>query len=112
MGASLTKTLGKWVLNLPIPLDGDVKIVIQGDGANIPFTSSAPGTCAIYYGGKKTKIGCIFDSVATQLDYTLTINEENLLPKNSDITILHYGMTNSAAVQSAVNVNITCYSLV
>jgi hypothetical protein len=35
-----------------------------------------------------------------------------LLPKNTNITLLHYGMINSAAAQSNMNVNISCYSLV
>ena len=110
-GALLVRAVGKWVFNVPVALNGNVKLVIVGDGQNIPFTASNPGTCEVNLGGVKAKIGCSFTSLPTQIDYVLNINEEGLITGGSNMTIIHYGFESSNAVLTNVNVNITCYSL-
>ena len=66
VGASLTSAVGKWVFNVPVAMEGSVKIKIEGDGSNVPFTATSPNsTCGIYVGGIKSKVGCILTSAPT-----------------------------------------------
>jgi hypothetical protein len=73
MGPMLIKSVGTWVIPLPVPIDDDVEIIITGDSGstNLPFTAS--GTCCVYVGDTKLPVGCIFTSSPTEVDYILTV---------------------------------------
>ena len=86
MGPNLIKSVGKWVITLPVAIEDDVEIIMTGDSGtvNLPFTSSS-GTCSIYLSNMKLPIGCIYTSSPTEVDYILTVHEEDLLPADSDM---------------------------
>jgi hypothetical protein len=111
MGPSLVKSIGKWVIPLPVAVEQDVEITMIGDSsANLPFTTST-GTCAIYLAGVKTSVGCIYTTSPTKADYILTIIEPDLLPAGSSMEIVHYGLdTNSS--YNPITFALKCYSLV
>lgn len=111
MGPSLVKSIGKWTIPLPVPLEQDVEITMVGDlAANLPFTTSG-GTCAIYLQGVKTSVGCTYTTNPTKADYVLSINEPDLLPAGSSMEIVHYGLdTNSSYIP--ITFALKCFSLV
>lgn len=76
---------------------------------NLPFTSSS-GTCCVYLGATKLPIGCIYTSSPTEVDYILTVHEEDLLPESSDLQIVHYGLTTNSSY-STQDFDLKCYSL-
>ena len=112
MGPLLEKSIGKWVIDLQVPIDDDVEIIMTGNlgTTNLPFTSSS-GTCSIYLGSTKLPVGCIYTSNPTEVDYILTIHEAGLLPKNSQMSIIHYGLTTNSTYNT-ITYDIKCYSLV
>ncbi len=111
-GTLLVKSVGQFVIPLQASLDGNTLISIVGNAGttNIPFLSSAAGTCSIFKGNKRQPISCIHSSSPTQLLYTLLINEEGLLPAGDNLTIVHYGLSTNSSY-STVNVDITLSSL-
>ena len=76
----------------------------------MPF-SPISGTCGIYSGDDKLPIGCIFTSSPTEVDYIIVINEPDLLPAGSEMSIMHYGLSTNTS-NNAVNFDLKCYSLV
>lgn len=111
MGPSLTKSVGKWIIPLPVGLAANVQISIVGDSsANLPFTSTT-GTCAIYVAGVKKSISCSYTSVPTNIIYVISINEPDLLPSGTNMEIVHFGLTTNATYNS-ITFALKCYSLV
>jgi hypothetical protein len=60
--------------------------------------------------GKKMPIGCTHVPSPTQIQYTLIINQEGLLPQGGDFSIVHYGLTTNSSYNN-VNVDLNVYSL-
>lgn len=111
MGPMLTKSVGKWIIPLPVSLTANVQISIVGDSsANLPFTSTT-GTCAIYVAGAKKPVGCSYTSVPTNIIYVISINEPDLLPSGTNMEIVHFGLTTNASYNS-ITFALKCYSLV
>jgi hypothetical protein len=111
-GPLLNNIVGQFVIPLPASLDGNTMITIAGNGGttNIPYVYTTTGTCGIFYLSQRTPIGCIFTSSPTQLQYTLTINEQGLLPSGGSMTLVHYGLQTNGSY-STVTVSITVSSL-
>ena len=112
MGPLLVKSVGKWVITLPVAIDDDVEIIMTGNlgTTNLPFTSST-GTCAIYIASTKLPVGCVYTSSPTEVDYILTVHEGGLLAKDAMMSIVHYGL-NTNSTYSTQNFDLKCYSLV
>ena len=109
MGINMIKGVGRWVIPLPVPLEDDVEIIINGTD-NLPF-SPAGGTCAIYIDDTKLPISCTFTSSPDELDYILVINEPDLLPTATEMTIIHYGLSTNTS-DNAMAFDLHCFSLV
>jgi hypothetical protein len=60
--------------------------------------------------GSKMPIGCTYVPSPTQLQYTLIINQQGLLPKGDNFSIVHYGLTTNSSY-STVNIDLVVYSL-
>lgn len=111
MGPMLIKSVGKWIIPLPVGLAANVQISIVGDtSANLPFTSTT-GTCAIYVAGVKKPVSCSYTSVPTNIIYVISINEPDLLPSGTNMEIVHFGLTTNASY-STITFALKCYSLV
>lgn len=115
VGPSMTKSVGSWVIPLPVGLDSSVLITISGGSSNLPFTFVNFGdsltTCSVYYNSIVQPITCTWtSSLPTSISYTLTILESGLLPSGSGFSLVHYGMTSNSSYNS-VTVSLTCYSL-
>jgi hypothetical protein len=62
VGPNMVKAVGTWVIPLLVNIDYNVLIIIRGNPTittNLPFIFST-GTCAIYFLGVKTTIGCSY----------------------------------------------------
>jgi hypothetical protein len=46
----------------------------------------------------------------TSISYILTINETSLLPKDTNLSIYHYGISTNSSYNS-IQISLTCYSL-
>lgn len=112
-GPLLVRSVGEFVIPLPAALDGNTQISIVGTPGttNIPFLSSALGTCSIFKGSHRLPISCTHSSSPTTLLYTLIINEEGLLPAGDSLKIVHYGLSTNSSYNN-VDVDITVNSLV
>jgi hypothetical protein len=73
MGPSLEKSVGQWLITLPVAITDDVQLEMIGDSGstNLPF--SADGTCCVYVGSTKQPITCHFTSAPTFIKYTLRV---------------------------------------
>lgn len=111
-GSLLVRSVGAFKFVLPAPLDGNTQVSILGTPGttNVPFLSSALGTCRIFLGAQRLPISCIHLSSPTQLQYTLLINEEGLLPAGSEMSIVHYGLSTNSSYNT-VTVDISFNSL-
>ena len=110
MGASMTKAVGRWVIPLPVALQDDVQLLMTGSsGANMPFLPLG-GTCGIYVGSTKLPITCYLTTSPTQVLFTLVIDEPDLLPASTQMSIMHYGLSSNVS-NNAVNFDLKCYSL-
>jgi len=111
-GPLLVSIVGQFNIPLQSSLDGNTQITIVGSpgSTNIPYLSSALGTCGIFYTNKRMPIGCVHTSIPTQLQYTLTINEDGLLPAGGTLQIVHYGLSTNSSYNT-VTVDVTVSSL-
>ena len=114
VGPNMMKSVGNWVIPLPVGLDSSVLITITGGVTNLPFTfytfSDALSTCAVYYSNVVQPVTCTWISSPTSISYTLNILESGLLPSGSGFSLVHYGMTSNSSYNS-VTVSVKCYSL-
>ena len=76
-GPLLVRSVGEFIIPLPAPLDGNTQISIVGTPGttNVPFLTSASGTCSIFKSNRRLPISCVHSSSPTLLQYTLLINE-------------------------------------
>ena len=112
-GPLLEKSVGEFVIPLQSALDGNSLITITGKPGttNLPFLSSAAGTCSIFYLNQRMPIGCIHTSSFTRLQYTLSIKEEGLLPAGGNMQIVHYGLSTNSSYNTVL-VDIVVSSLI
>jgi hypothetical protein len=114
VGPNMVRSVGSWVIPLPVGLDSSVLLTITGGATNLPFTfttfTDALSTCSIYYNSVVQPITCTWVSSPTAISYTITILESALLPSGSGFSLVHYGMTSNSSYNN-VTVSLQCYSL-
>jgi hypothetical protein len=83
--------------------------ITTNNGVNLPFYSPS-GACTIYISSFKTPIICNYVFNITKIIYFLTINETTLLPKDTNLSIYHYGLSTNSSYNS-MNISLNCFSL-
>lgn len=77
VGPNMIRSVGSWVIPLPVGLDSNVLLTITGGATNLPFTFTSFGdalsTCTVYYNNVVQPVTCTWVSSPTSISYTLTI---------------------------------------